>query len=165
LIAKKDYVSKTADKELLDAAAWAAWRTVPAAAVWFENIAKDNAPDGRMESFAIAYLLIKQYQLINDKNHGLRYSNEALYPLANGLSPEDQNKIDFEMAVRLARRHNGGIWWDSLKIILANTKNDYAKKIAGLPSFEDSGNYPSLRCASGSALKKNGLIMLPLNLR
>jgi hypothetical protein len=164
LISKDDYATKTNFKELLDAVAWAAWKTVPSADTWFKNIVKDNVPGGRMEAFAIAYFQIKKYQLVNDKTHRLSYSETKLYPLANGKPAEDQNKIDFEIAVRIARRHNGGNWWDSLNNMLAFKGNDYVKKMAGLPSYEDSGNYQALRCAAKTALEKNGLIMMPLHL-
>lgn len=168
LINGTDYVNKTGFKELLDAIAWAAWNTVGAAETWFINIAKDNAPGGRMEALAIAYLQIRKYQIVNTENHALHYTEQKLYPLASGGKAVEQGKIDLEMAMRIARRHNGGKWWLDVEKLKANDTltdmNSYVRKIVGAPSFEGSGNYPALRCAKQIQLPKNSLTMMPLSL-
>jgi hypothetical protein len=164
LISKTDYVTNTNFKELLDAVAWAAWNTVSAADKWFKNIAKDNAPGGRMEALALAYLQIRKTQINTHKDYGLRYSEVTLYPLANGKAAEKQSSIDLEMAMRIARRHNGGSWWLSLSQMKSVDAHKYVKKIAGIWVFGLEGNYPALRCARKSELQGKSLSMMPLNL-
>ena len=117
-----------------------------------------------MEALAILYFQIREQQLINDKEHGLKYSEDHLYPLAKEKTAENQLSINLEMALRLARRHNGGAWWSSIQDLKKNDAHDYVKKMAGSPGFDEYGNYSSLRCARKSDISLNGLLLLPLNL-
>lgn len=164
LKSKVDYVNGTNPKELLDSLSWHAWNTVSDAEKWFRNLASDNSAGGKMEALAILYFQIREQQLINDKEHGLKYSEDHLYPLAKEKTAENQLSINLEMALRLARRHNGGAWWSSIQNLKKNDAHDYVKKMAGSPGFDEYGNYSSLRCARKSDISLNGLLLLPLNL-
>jgi hypothetical protein len=164
LVSGKDYVNNTTAQEEIDSVAWAAWNTVPQAKVWFRNLAIDNLAGGRMEALAVAYLQIRENQILNDSTHGLKYNNQTLYPLANRKGAIDEQKIDLEMAMRIARRHNGGLWWVGVDKLKSKDPNNYVKKIGGIFGFETYGNFPSLRCVGKSEYSKNGITMLPLNL-
>jgi RHS repeat-associated protein len=165
LVSSTDYVSRTNSKEHLDAVAWAAWKTVPVADMWFIEIAKDNAPGGRMDALALAYLQIREVQINTQEKHGLHYSTEQLYPLANGKSAKGQSAIDLEMIMRIARRHNGGSWWLSLSTLKSLDAHNYVKRIAGIGAFDSEGNYPALHCSSDAEIIKRGVAMMPLNLK
>lgn len=164
LKSKADYVSGTNPKELLDSLSWYAWSTVSNAEIWFKKLAGDNSAGGKMEAFAIAYFQVREQQLINDQEHGLKYSEEYLYPLAKEKNALKQRDVDLEMAMRLARRHNGGAWWRSIENLKKNDENDYVKKISGSLGFDEYGNYPSLRCVRKADIDVNGLLFLPINL-
>lgn len=164
LVSNTDYVRGTNETEIIDAAAWAAWNTVESSSEWFKALVRDNAPGGLMEKLAVIYFRIRENQLISYPDFGLRYDEENLYPLAYKKSSEDQNKIDLEMAMRLARRHNGGAWWLSLSRLKSNDPKDYVKKISGDFKPEVYGNFPSLRCVSKNEIQKNGILMIRLNL-
>lgn len=164
LKSKVDYVNGTNPKELLDSLSWYAWNTVSNAETWFRNLVSDNSAGGKMEALAILYFQIREQQLINDKEHGLKYSEDDLYPLAKEKPAENQLSINLEMALRLARRHNGGAWWSSIQNLKKNDAHDYVKKMAGSPGFDEYGNYSSLRCARKSDISLNSLLLLPLNL-
>jgi hypothetical protein len=164
LVSGTDYVKGTNDAELIDAAAWAAWNTVESSAFWFKKLAKDNSPGGLMEKMAIIYLQIRETQLINHPDFGLKYGDEKLYPLAYKKANADQHAIDLEMAMRLARRHNGGAWWLSISGLKSNDPKDYVKKISGAFKPETYGNFPSLRCVAKSQIERNGILMQVLKL-
>jgi hypothetical protein len=164
LVSGADYVKNTTKKEELDAIAWMAWKTVPSAETWFNNIVSDNSPGGRIDILAITYLQVRESQILLDDNHGLKYTGEILYPLASGKTSTEQSAINREMAMRLARRHNGGAWWLSVDSLKARDQNNYVKKIIGSATFENYGNYPSLRCMGKTDFSKNGMLMLSLDL-
>ncbi len=164
LVSNTDYVRGTNETEIIDAAAWAAWDTVESSSQWFKALVRDNAPGGLMEKLAVIYFRIRESQLISYPDFGLKYDEEKLYPLAYKKSSEDQNKIDLEMAMRLARRHNGGTWWLSLSRLKSNDPKDYVKKISGDFKPEVYGNFPSLRCVSKNEIQESGVLMIRLNL-
>jgi hypothetical protein len=164
LKSKVDYVSGTNPRELVDSLSWYAWNTVSNAEIWLKDLASDNSAGGKMEALAIAYFQIREKQLINDKEHGLKYSEDSLYPLVKEKNALKQLDIDLEMAMRLARRHNGGAWWPSIENLKKNDQHNYVKKMAGSPGFDQYGNYPSLRCVRKSDINVNGLLFLPINL-
>lgn len=164
LKSKVDYVSGTNLKELVDSLSWYAWNTVSNAEIWLKNLASDNSAGGKMEALAIAYFQVREQQLVNNKEHGLKYNEDYLYPLAKEKNALKQLDIDLEMAMRLARRHNGGAWWPSIENLKKNDQHDYVKKMSGSSGLDKYGNYPSLRCVKKSDIDINGLLFLSLNL-